>query len=221
MPRSRAVAIEFLEIGGRDDRPGRIGRTCEEHALQRLFGVRGGDVPGSEMTDADRFDLDHLDAERGKDVAIGGIAGRCHGNAVADIEHCEEGEVERRRRAGRHRDPLRRYDDAVMFVVVSGDRLAQAAYPERVGVADAAILQRPGSGLANRHRRGIRRLSDCHRNHRMAEALQAIGLGEHVHRVERLDIAASRQGQHHCRTPEPAETAAPHKCPNDMGITRS
>ena len=110
MPRSSRRCNEFLEIGGRDDRAGRIGRTGEEHALQRLFGVRGGDVSGSEMADADRFDLDHLDAERGQDVAIGGIAGRCHGDAVADIEHREEGEVERRRRAGRHRDPLRRYD---------------------------------------------------------------------------------------------------------------
>ena len=56
----------------------------------------------------------------------------------------------------------------------------------------------------------------------MAEAFQPVGLGEHVHGMERLDIAASGQGQRHRRTPlTPAEAAAPHKCPNDMGITSS
>ena len=31
----------------------------------------------------------------------------------------------------------------------------------------------------------------------MAKAFQPVGLGQHVHRVERLDIAASGQGYRH------------------------
>ena len=185
---------ELFEVGGRNDRAGRVGRAGKEHALQRLFGMRGGKVCGGQVAAADGLDLDHLDAERGEDVAIGRIAGRRHRDAVADVEHGEEGEVERRRRAGRHRNPLRRDRDAVVLVVVRGDRLAQAAQAERVGIADAAVLQRARCRLANRQRCGIGGLPDRHRDHRMAKAFQAIGLGQHVHRVERLDIAASGQG---------------------------
>ena len=69
--------------------------------------MRGGKVRGGEVAGPDSLDLDHLDAERGEDVAVGRIAGRGHRDAVADVEHAEEGKVEGRRGAGRHRDPLR------------------------------------------------------------------------------------------------------------------
>ncbi len=39
-------------------------------------------------------DLDDLTAERGEDVAVGGVAGASQGDAVAGIERGEEGEHE-------------------------------------------------------------------------------------------------------------------------------
>jgi hypothetical protein len=77
-----------------------------------------------------------------------------------------------------------------MFLVMGCYGAAQFGRTQRVGVADAPVGQRPCSGLADQRRRRIGRLPHRHGDHRLAERLQPVGFGEHVHRVEGLDIAA-------------------------------
>ena len=95
--------------------------------FERLLPMRFRQMRGGEMPCAVELDLDHLDAERRQDVAVGGIAGCCDRDAVADVEHRQEGQVEGGRGAGRHGDPAGRDLEAVVLAIVRGDRLAQAA----------------------------------------------------------------------------------------------
>ena len=65
-----------------------------------------------------------LDAERGKDIAIGGIARRRERDPVADIEGGEETEQESARGTGRNHDPVRIDLDPVSLPVVTRETLA-------------------------------------------------------------------------------------------------
>ena len=167
-----------------------------------------------------KLDLDDLEPERRHDVAVGRIPGRCDGYAVARIEHRQEGEVERSRGTGGHRNAVGRYVDAVVIGIVAGNRPPQRDETERIRVANAPLGQRFRRRIADVSRRGIGRLTDGHRDDRLAERLQTIGLREDVHGVERLDIAAFRDRYRHCITRVPWPTA-PHKCPIGVGITSS
>ena len=129
MPSSRAVATSSSRSAAGMIAPVGLAGLAKSTPFSGFSACAAATCAAVRWPAAASLDLDHLDAERGKDVAVGGIAGRRHRDPVADIEHGEEGEVERRRGAGRHRDPLRRNLDAVVLVVVRGDRLAQAASP--------------------------------------------------------------------------------------------
>ncbi len=88
-----------------------------------------------------RLDLHRLDAESLQDVAVGGIAGRGDGHAVAGVEQSEEAEDEPARRSRGDHDPLGRDADLVGVAVVPRDALAQRGHAQRLRVADPAMLQ--------------------------------------------------------------------------------
>ena len=216
---------QLFEVGRGDDRAGRVGGTCEQHAVQRRFGVRRRKVGGRQVAGSREIDLDDLDAERGEDVAVGGIAGRGDRDPVADVEHGEKGEVERRRGAGRHRDPLRRNGNAVVLVVVRGDRLAQAAQAERIGIADAAILQRPRRRFAHAGGAGS---EGC------PTAIEITGWPRLFRRLASASTSIAWNGSTAPRRDMDSaivelrnwiagvsQRGAPHKCPNAVGITSS
>ncbi len=93
---------QHLQRVDRNDGACRIGRTGEQHALERLFLVRGLHVLRMQVGIPARFDFHDLDAQRRHDVAIGGIAGRGDGHPVSGVEHGKESKVEGRRGACRH-----------------------------------------------------------------------------------------------------------------------
>ncbi len=53
------------------------------------------------------------------------------------------------------------------------------------------------AAVANALRRGVGRLADRHRHDGLADRLQPVGLGEDVHGVKGLDIAALRDRYRH------------------------
>ena len=101
-----------------------------------------------------------LDAERGEDVAIGGIAGHRERHPVSGLERGEKRQLKGGRRAGRDDDFGRVDRQAVLRAIVPGDRLAQRRYAERVGVADAGIIERLARRLQHRLRRRRAGLAD-------------------------------------------------------------
>ena len=121
--------------------------TCSAVSAQRVSG-------------ADR-DLHRDEAERLQDVAVGGIGGRGHGDAVARVEGAEEDQVEAAGGAGRHHHARRRELDAVGLAIVARDPLAERPDAERLGIAEAA-LQGLGRGAEHRRRRRRAGLSDLH-----------------------------------------------------------
>jgi hypothetical protein len=80
-----------------------------------------------------------------------------------------------------------------MVGIMARDRLAQFDDAERVGVADAALGQRFLGRPSHRSRCGVSRLADRHRHDVPARRAQPVGLGQHVHGVERFDRAALRE----------------------------
>ena len=226
MPSSPAVATSVFEVGGRDHRSGRIGGAGEQHALQRLFGVRRrADARPSRWPAPTELDLDDFDAERGHDVAVGRIAGRGDRDTVAGIEHRQKCQVEGRRRAGRHRDPLpagpqrRSARDSARRSPRAG-RQARARRCSRCGHRASA------RAAASRTARGagsegcptaieIDRMAEAFS--RLASASTSIAWNGSTSPRREIDSAMS----HDCSRRRVSQRGAPHKCPNDVGITSS
>ena len=118
MPSSCAVSTSSFRSSDGNHRAGRIGRAGEKHALQRPFGMRFAQMLGVQIGGTGKLDLDDLQPERRHDVAVGRISGCCDRDAVAWIEHCQEGEVESGRRTGGHGDAAWRNVDAIVLGIV-------------------------------------------------------------------------------------------------------
>ena len=128
-----------------------------------------------------------FEPERLQDVAIGRIAGRRDGDALARIEKAQEREHEARRGSRGDEDALGRDRDAIGFGVVPGDAFAQRRDAERLRVADAPCLQRGLRGFAGGARSRGRGLPDLHVDDAVPSPFFRRCGGQYVHRQERRD----------------------------------
>ena len=131
---------------------GRVGGAGDDQAvdapvnLAELLQHRHGRlVPGLRAA----RQLDDLAAQRREDVAVAGVAGAGHRDAVADVEGREEREQEAAGRARGHDHVVRGDGQAVGVAVVRGDAGPQLGQAERDGVAEHVALQRVGGRQAD------------------------------------------------------------------------
>ncbi len=165
-----------------DDEPGErpTGLSGVEQGRRRLVARLGAAV-----------DLDDLTAERGEDVAVGGVARPGESDAVAGLEGCEEGEDEGARRAGGDRDARRVDVEAVPAAVVGRDLRPQLADAERrrVGQSPPGPVD-PGRRLRDQARRPARRLTGAERHDVATLGAQHGHPVEHVHDLEGRHLRA-------------------------------
>ena len=126
-PGSARSGDEIAQRLARHHGPGRIGGTCDQHALERRLAMRRqqqlrGDRPARRLR---RLDHHRLAAERCKDMPIRWIAGQRDRYAIPRLEQREERQDEARRRAGRDDDARRIDGEAIRFSVVPRDARAQ------------------------------------------------------------------------------------------------
>ena len=139
-PLSFRSGDEIAQRLARHHGAGRVGGTCDQHALERRLAMRreqqlGRDRPARRLR---RLDHHRLAAERREDMAIGRIARQRDRDAVARLEQREECQDEARRRAGRDDDARRIDRDAIGVAIVPRDARAQRRNAERLGIAEAA-----------------------------------------------------------------------------------
>jgi hypothetical protein len=139
--------------------------------------------------------LDDLAAQRREDVAVAGVAGAGHGDAIADVEGGEERQQEAARRSRGH-DDLRGVDrEPVGVAVVGRDAGAQLRDAERDGVAEDVTLQGSGRSRADGPGRRGRGLTGRQVDQVSVRALPLARGGPHVHDVEGRDGRAGGLGQ--------------------------
>ena len=186
MPGSVRSGDEIAQRLARHHGAGRVGGTCDQHALERRLAMRGeqqlgGDRPARRLR---RLDHHRLAAERREDMAIRRIAGQRDRYAIPRLEQREERQDEARRRAGRDDDARRVDGEAIRVSVVPRDARAQGRYAERLGIAKPAGRER-GPRRRNggcRRRRG--RLPHFHVDDATAGGLDAGRGRHHVHHHE-------------------------------------
>ncbi len=91
--------------------------------------------------------------------------------------------------------------EAIPVGIVAGDPLAQCRHPQRIGVAELPLVDRPFGRLAGEPRRRRRRLADFHVDDLFAGRLAGVGLAQHVHDDEGVDGAALARGGRCRRAP--------------------
>ena len=195
MPAPSAAAISARSASRRHHRPGRIGRTADQHALRAAScdGPRAGPPPVSAWRVSLRgLDQHRLAAERGQDVTVRRIARHGDRHAVARLEHREERQDEAAGRAGRDDDP-RRVDVDSHRHRGNAARCARAARRCRAPrYSRSARVERRMGGRDRGLRRRRRGLPDLHVNDMAAGRLDPRGGAHHVHHHERRNIAADR-----------------------------
>lgn len=114
-------------------RPGRIGGTADQHALQRRLAMGGQQrLARQRMAGLVRgLDQHRLAAERGKDMTVRRITRHRHGNAVARVKHRQESQNEPAGGAGGHYDPLGADVTAIGIAIMPRDALAQGGDAKR------------------------------------------------------------------------------------------
>jgi hypothetical protein len=130
-------------------------------------------------------DRRRIELEGGEDVAVGRVAGRRDGDALAGIEQRQESEHEARRGSRRDHDPLRRDSDPIGVAIVAGDALTQRGEPERLRVADAPICERRPGRFARRTRRRGGGLPHLHMDDAVPSPFFRRGGGQHIHGQKR------------------------------------
>ncbi len=143
-----------------------------------------------------RLQIDRLQPQDARDLAVTGIAGLRQGKPVAGIEQRQKRQNEPRRGARRDDDPPRRNVHIVGFAVMPRDALAKFGQAERVGVAKRAPPHRVRDRLAHETRRGRARLTDLHMDDVSAGSLARVRLPHDVHDHESVDRAS--QGWRKC-----------------------
>ncbi len=180
---------------GRHDHAGRVRRAHRQDTGQRLLGMGLRDQLRRQREARLRpdFDGNRLQPQRDQDVAVGRIARSGDRDAIAGLETGEEGEDEAARGSGRDHDALGRQLDAIGITVMPGDALAQRIGPQRLGVADAPILQRAAGCGTDRGRCGGRGLADLHMHDRTTLPLDGGGLVHHIHDDEGRNALRTRR----------------------------
>lgn len=170
----------WVRRGGDDEsREFAVSRHCRIEQCRRRL------VPG---VDTGR-DLDHLDAERGQDVAVGRVARTRERDTIAGVERGEEHELERARRSRGDGNAPGVDLDPVPGAVVAGDGFAQRRGPERPRVPGR--LERAGRGPRAR-------LPGAQRHDIVAGEPAASDFVGDPHDVERGDARAA--GRSHAST---------------------
>ena len=171
---------------------GRVSRACDHDAFKRATPVSdhqrfAGHGPACF---GGGFDQHRLTAERAQNMAVGRIAGIGQRHPVARLEHRQEGQDESARGAGSHHHAGGIERQIIGLRVVAGDSPAQRRYPERLGIADAPVLQRSLRRLNGCHRRGRCRLPHLHMHNTAALRLDSGCRRHHVHDDKWRHIAA-------------------------------
>ena len=193
-----AIAGQPGEVGGADHRSGRVGRARDDQPVES---AQIGEELGCRLVMgvlAD-FDQHRLDVERRQDVAIGRVPRDREPHSVAGLEGGEKGKLERGRRAGRDDDLGGVDGDAVLGLVVAGNRLPQRRDTERIGIADPFAPQGAASGIEHRLGRRGPRLADFEMDHVGAPGLPLVGGAQHVHRDKGRHQAPPGRAQSHVR----------------------
>ena len=177
---------------GRYDRSGGIGRAGDDDALHRRveFGehLRGGLEPGLRPA----RDLDHLTSQCGQDVSIARVAGAGHRHPVADVEAGQKCQQKTARRAGGDYHGVRLDADAVLALVIRGDRGTQLWNAQCHGVTQLVEMQGGRGGGAHRFR-GARAGLSGRQVHQVAVAtLTFRGRQPDIHHIKRWDAGAQR-----------------------------
>ena len=146
------------------------------------------------------LDRRRFDAKSLENVAIRRIARRGDRHARARIEKGEERQSEAARRTGRDGYSFGRHLDAMGVAVVPRDSRAQAWAAERLGIADAAPIERGDGGFPHDARRRRAGLAYFEMHDVVPFALPVGGAGKHIQGHERRDIGSEgrtdpRQGQ--------------------------
>ena len=204
MPSSSAVSTSAVSSSAGMTAPVGLAGLANSTPFSGFSRCAASEMLGVQIGGAAELDLDDLDAERRHDVAIGGIAGRCDGDAVAGSN------IARKAR-------LKAADEPVVTAIAA--RRDIDARSGRHNARRSPCARPPGRA---------RRCSRCGRPSarwpplpaRLRGAgsdgwptaiemtgtpvrLQPVGFGQHVHGVERLDIAAARKRNNHLTSLSP------------------
>ena len=188
-PGALAVGRQRGQLVRRQHGARRVGRAGDDQPVDPVEVLQhrdGGLVAGLRAA----RQLDDLAAQRREDVAVAGIAGAGHRDAVADVEGREEGEQEAAGRAGGQHHVVRGDRQAVGVAVVRGDAGPQLGQPQRDGVAEHVALQRVGGRAADGPGRGRGGLAGGEVDQVAVGALPLARGGPDVHDVEGRDRRA-------------------------------
>jgi hypothetical protein len=197
------------QLVGQQHGAGGVGRAGDHQPGERAVGVDLGELLDGRLEPGVRAggDLHDLAAERGKHVAVAGVARSRDGDAVAHVERGEESEQEAAARAGRHDDVVGGHVDPVAASVVVGDRRAQLDDPDRRRVAERITRAEEPDRLCSDRRRSARARLSRQQVDQVAVAPLPLGRQrEQVHHVERRHVGALGRGQagHHDADPKAA-----------------
>ena len=146
------------------------------------------------------WDEARAQAQRERDVAVGGIAGCSHGKRRAAFEQGDERKQEPGRRSCRDDNPLGRDVDRVGLAIEARQAFAERGAAHRFGVAEVVAAERLTGRLKRLLRRPRARLARLEVKYGASGPRQRVRAVEHVHGQEGIDAAAVR-GVHRSRLP--------------------
>ena len=188
----------------RQHRPGGIGGRVDENG-PRPRGERRRHRLRPELEPVGFVDV-HVDGLRLRvlhELRVAGVVRVGEDDLVAALQQRAEEQEHGGRGAGGDQDAVRGHLHAVPRPVVLGDGLAQRENAQGVGVAGAAVLQRPLGRRAD-HRRGLEvGLAELEVDDVDAGPLQRLRALEHLHREKGLDLSGPARDH---RVPFPASS---------------
>ena len=185
-----AIFYDGFEFRTRNHRARGVGRAGDDEPLDGLV-QRPQQFDGRLETGLGTGrQADHLQSERGKGVAVGGIARLGHGDALAGIEGGEKSQYKPAGRPDGDGDLIGCNDSAVIIGVMLGDAGAQLGIALRLGIAETGAIERRMGGGNDLGRGAAHRFAGFHMHDLGAAIRHLVGGLENFHGVERRHIGA-------------------------------
>ncbi len=137
-----------------------------------------------------RLQIDRLQPQNPRDLAITGIAGLRQGKPVAGIEERQKRQNKSRRGARRDNDPAGGNVDFMRLAVMARDAFAKLGQAKRIGIAHRAPAHLAFDRFAHEAGSGCPWLTDLHVNDVAARSLAGVRLSHDIHDNKSVDRAS-------------------------------